>query len=246
MNKYLYVFVLVGLGVGLDLGTKTVAENRLASRTTDYEHYLHLEVPEGAEPTTLSDFLTPQLAWNSEEEVDQIAQRATFVVNDEGQILRVGSPDLMVNSGDRIEIQHRTITLIEGFLSLRYVENRGAAWGFMSNSDHAFRGPFFIIVGIVALVVIFMLVRSAPDDRRWLVTALSLIAGGAIGNIADRVRYGYVVDFIVWYPGFEWPTFNLADAFIVAGVAMMFIEVIRDSLRQKRKDREGMAPESTP
>jgi len=130
------------------------------------------------------------------------------------------------------------VTLIDGFLSFRYVENRGAAWGFLSNSESPWRGPFFVGVGLVALTVIFMLVRSAPAERRFLITALALIAGGAVGNIVDRVRYGYVVDFIVWHPGLEWPTFNIADALIVVGVAMMVIEVIRDSLRQRRSQAE--------
>lgn len=241
MNKYLYVVIVLIVGVGLDLGTKTLAENRLASRTRDYEHYLELQVPEEAGPTTLEAFLTDQLTWNSEAEIDEIIQGSTFVVDDEGHILRPGSRGLELEPGDHVEVQNRTVTVIGGFLTFRYVENRGAAWGFLSNSESPWRGPFFIGVGVIALGVIFLLVRSAPTERRFLITALALIAGGAVGNIVDRIRYGYVVDFIVWYPGFEWPTFNIADALIVVGVAMMVIEVIRDSLRQRRAPAETAA-----
>jgi signal peptidase II len=108
----------------------------------------------------------------------------------------------------------------------------------LNKSEHSFRQPFFIIVGIIAIAVIFFLFRSVAPDRLFLVSALSFIVGGAAGNIVDRLRYGYVVDFIHWRPGFDWPTFNIADALIVVGVIMMLIEFIRDHVRQRRAEKE--------
>jgi lipoprotein signal peptidase len=243
MNKYLLFTVVALICLGADLYTKTLAEESLASASANYEHYIHLEVPEGGDVTTL-EFLSGEFSMNSEEELRNIANQNTVVLNEDGIAVRRTSSDDLLHPGDRIEVRSRTVTLIEGFLSFRYVENRGAAWGFLAETPESFRQPFFIIVGILAIGFIFMLFRSIEPDKKFLVLALAFIVGGAVGNIVDRIRYGYVVDFILAEPGFEWPTFNVADALIVVGVGMMFIQAIIDHVRQRGDDADSEAAEA--
>ena len=84
---------------------------------------------------------------------------------------------------------------------------------------------FFISVSLVAVTVIAFMIRKASD--RLLVVSFSLIAGGAVGNLIDRVRYGEVVDFIQWYvKTWYWPSFNVADSAITVGVALLVIDML--------------------
>jgi len=242
VKRYGVFAILVIVCVVADLGTKTMAENRLASSSRDYNHFLYFDVPEATTPGTLAEFLAEEFARNTPDEIDRIALN-TVLLDGEGAPRRSGLPDLPLEGGEHLEVRRRSVQVMGEFLGFRYVENRGAAWGFLGDAPASVRQPFFIIIGLVAIVVIFLMFRSIEPNRRFLMTALAFIVGGALGNIIDRIRYGYVVDFIDWYPGFRWPTFNIADVVIVAGVSMMFIEVIRDHRRERRQKEEQAAAE---
>ena len=130
---------------------------------------------------------------------------------------------------------HDVIPVIPGFFNLTHVRNKGAAFGVLADLPASWRSAFFITVTIVAVAVIAMLIRKTHE--RLLVTAFSLIAGGAVGNVIDRVRYGEVVDFIQWYvKSFYWPSFNVADSAISIGVALLAIEML---FLQKPRDIQG-------
>lgn len=123
------------------------------------------------------------------------------------------------------------VHVVDGFFALRYVENKGAAWGIGRGLSSGVRS--FIFVGISALAILFLLyfMHRTPRKQRMLLFALAGVLGGAIGNLVDRIRYGYVVDFIEWYIGdfhgkWHWPTFNIADAAIVIGIALLGIEML--------------------
>jgi signal peptidase II len=140
------------------------------------------------------------------------------------------------------------IDLVEDCFSLTYVRNPGAAWGFLSRRPASFRRPFFLAVSAVAIAfIIYLFVRLQPDQRM-LKIALSLVMGGALGNLIDRVRFNYVIDFFDFYLGrtFRWPTFNVADVAISCGVGLLFLDMILVSLRQRRERRAlataGAAP----
>jgi signal peptidase II len=121
--------------------------------------------------------------------------------------------------------RHEIITVIPGFFNLTNVRNPGAAFGIFSDMHGAWRSLFFISVTLTALIVIAVLIRKTHE--RLLVFAFSLIAGGAIGNVIDRVRYGEVVDFIQWYvKSYYWPSFNVADSAISIGVALLAIDML--------------------
>ena len=108
------------------------------------------------------------------------------------------------------------------FLDLVVVFNRGAAFGFL-NSAGGWQRVFFIALAmIVSAVILVMLWRNAHRNAQFAL-ALALILAGAVGNLIDRVRWGYVVDFIdVFYHNWHWPAFNVADSAITIG-AILFV-----------------------
>ena len=121
--------------------------------------------------------------------------------------------------------RHEVVTIIPGFFNLTNVRNPGAAFGIFSDMHSRWRSLFFILVTLVAVLVIAALIRKSHE--RLLVFAFSLIAGGAIGNVIDRIRYGEVVDFIQWYvKSYYWPSFNVADSAISIGVTLLAIDLL--------------------
>jgi signal peptidase II len=122
---------------------------------------------------------------------------------------------------DRSMALYHSIPLIDGFFSLTYVRNTGAAFGIFAGSAEVFRRPFLIAVSLVAIGFIFIMLRRLPDNEKGLITALAFIVGGAIGNLIDRLIYGEVVDFLDCFWGsYHWPAFNIADSFITIGVGL--------------------------
>jgi signal peptidase II len=116
---------------------------------------------------------------------------------------------------------HQSIPIIDGLFNLTYVRNTGAAFGIFAGSVEIFRRPFLILVSILASCFIVTLLRRLADRERGLITALTFVLGGAIGNLIDRVFYGEVIDFLdVYWRNYHWPAFNIADSFITIGVAM--------------------------
>jgi signal peptidase II len=114
----------------------------------------------------------------------------------------------------------RPVTVVVDCFHFRYSENTGMAFGGLQGY-----GGVLTVVGVAALGFVLWLLVKHPRARYRSVAALGLIAGGAVGNLADRFRLGYVVDFIVWHirDAFVWPAFNIADAALVVGVAMIVI-----------------------
>jgi signal peptidase II len=118
--------------------------------------------------------------------------------------------------------------VVEGFFYLTHVRNPGAAFGLFATAPEGVRLTFFIGISLVAVVIILSFFhRLAPGDRLSAL-ALGFILGGALGNLLDRIRYGEVVDFLHFrlWKGYAWPDFNLADSFIVVGVALLVLELL--------------------
>jgi signal peptidase II len=118
-------------------------------------------------------------------------------------------------------------TIIDGFFDMRYVENHGGAWGLLRDTTHSFRMPFFVATSILAIVFLLFLRSRLHLRRRWSGWAFPLIFGGAVGNLVDRIRMGYVIDFLEFHlKGVHWPTFNVADIGITVGVALLLLDSI--------------------
>ena len=119
---------------------------------------------------------------------------------------------------------YQSIPVIDGYLSLTYVRNPGAAFSMFADWPESFRRPFFVVVTIVAVVGIGWFVRTTPREDTFSLIAAGCILGGAIGNAIDRLAYGSVIDFVDFYIGdWHYPAFNVADAFITTGVILLLV-----------------------
>lgn len=120
-------------------------------------------------------------------------------------------------------------------ISMTFVKNPGAAWGFLANQSKSFRVPFFITLTLLAMAYILFLLRRLEPHQRMLALALALIFSGALGNVIDRAHLTYVIDFIDFRFGtFRWPTFNVADIAISVGVGLIVLDTIVDIIRKRR------------
>ncbi len=112
-------------------------------------------------------------------------------------------------------------------LNFTYVHNLGAAFSFLSSAG-GWQRWFFVGVALIATTVLLIWLRKLKPSERWMAVTISLVLGGAIGNLYDRISYGYVIDFIdVYYKAHHWPVFNIADAAISIGVVMMLIDAFK-------------------
>lgn len=110
------------------------------------------------------------------------------------------------------------------YFNLTYVHNTGAAFSFLSEAGGWQRWFFAALAFIISAVLSVWLARLQKHETL-LAVALSLVLGGAIGNLIDRLAYGYVIDFLdVYYDTWHWPAFNVADSAITLGVALMLAE----------------------
>lgn len=122
---------------------------------------------------------------------------------------------------------HEYYAVLDGFFNLVYVMNPGAAFGFLAGASAAFRYVFFTgITAVAILLIIYYLVKNKHGSTV-AVVSLTLIFGGAVGNLIDRIRFGAVVDFLDFYLGtFHWPAFNVADSAITVGAILMIWEMV--------------------
>ncbi len=118
--------------------------------------------------------------------------------------------------------------LIGNFLELTYVQNPGAAFGFLASAPAIWRAPFFILVTLGASLLVYAYQRFLPPEAKAVRVALGLIWGGALGNFTDRLWLGKVVDFIdVGIRQYRWPVFNLADSAITIGLGLLILDFLR-------------------
>jgi signal peptidase II len=148
-----------------------------------------------------------------------------------------------------------SVPVLESFWHWRLSMNQGSAFGLFSGRTGA--RVFLSIVGIAAVFGMLWMLRKSRADQAVLHWALAFVAGGAVGNLIDRIYYGVVTDFVLWHVGeyragahagtgrweHEWPVFNIADVVLVVGVALMFIDIQKEGKREKelRKIRQERA-----
>lgn len=112
------------------------------------------------------------------------------------------------------------------FLDITRVHNRGAAFSFLSTAS-GWQRWFFAALALAVSVLIVVWLRRLPPGQRTLSAGLTLILGGALGNLWDRLQLGYVVDFIdVYYQAWHWPAFNVADSAITVGAALLILDAL--------------------
>jgi len=140
----------------------------------------------------------------------------------------------------------KAVPVIENYWDWRLSMNPGSAFGLFSSTG-SFGRIMLSIVGIAAVAGMIWMLRKARPDQRILHWALAFVAGGAVGNLIDRIYYGVVTDFVLWrYKTSEWPVFNIADVVLVVGVGLMFIDIQKEGKREKvaKKARQEKAKQA--
>ena len=131
-----------------------------------------------------------------------------------------------------------SVPVIQDIFHFTYVRNIGAAFGIFREMPESFREAFFKSMPPFAMAIILYMLKGVPNSDRWQVFSLSLIFGGAVGNYIDRLRFGFVIDFldIHYKEAWSYPAFNIADSAIVCGVILLLlIMTARDRAEKKAR-----------
>ncbi len=140
--------------------------------------------------------------------------------------LRLSALTLLLDQVSKLAIDrdmqlYQSIELIPGWFNLTYVHNTGAAFSFLESAGGWQRWLFSGLALFISGVLLVWL-RGLSRRQVLLAAALALVLGGALGNLIDRIVYGYVIDFLdVYYQSYHWPAFNIADSAICVGVGLM-------------------------
>ena len=123
--------------------------------------------------------------------------------------------------------------VIDGFLSFAYAQNTGVAFSMLDDKGDAGRWGLSVVAFVAAALVLYFFWRTPRTDDR-ILGALSLLLAGIVGNVTDRMRLGFVVDFIdVQFGNWHYPTFNVADAAICVGAGLLLIDMVLSKRSQK-------------
>ena len=124
---------------------------------------------------------------------------------------------------------------INSFINLTHQRNTGAAFSFLANAGGWQRWFFVVLATVVSAVIVVWIWRIRREGQALLSAGLALVLGGAVGNLIDRVRLGHVTDFIqVWFGSWAFPSFNVADAAISVGAALLIIDALFFSGKEER------------
>lgn len=122
---------------------------------------------------------------------------------------------------------YESVPVIAGFFDLVHVRNRGMAFGLMNRSDLSLVFYLLVAASVVAIVLLLLWFFKLKNDQTRISLGLSLILGGAMGNLIDRIRVGEVIDFLDLYIGpYHWPAFNLADSAITVGTIWVALTIV--------------------
>jgi signal peptidase II len=123
-------------------------------------------------------------------------------------------------------LRFQDLTIIQGALDFVYAENRGIAFGQLQEGGAFGRWFFVVLAAAAAIAVLYYFFRTPRNDDR-ILGACALLLAGILGNLTDRVRLGFVIDFILLHVGqYHWPTFNVADASISIGAALLAYDLV--------------------
>jgi signal peptidase II len=140
-------------------------------------------------------------------------------------------------------LRFQDITVIRGLLDFVYAENPGIAFGQLQEHGAFGRWFFVVLAAIAAMAVLFYFFRTPRNDDR-ILGASALLLAGIVGNLTDRVRLGFVIDFILLHAGsYHWPAFNVADASITCGALLLAYDLIFGGRKEKRAQ---LAKETAP
>lgn len=140
-------------------------------------------------------------------------------------------------------MDYRESIAVMPFFNLTYVHNPGAAFSFLADQGGWQRWFFTAIAGVVSIFLVIWMAKTPKQDKL-IAISFALILSGAVGNLIDRMMYGYVIDFLDFYVGNKhWPAFNVADSAIFVGAGLMILDAFRDS-RNGNKQHESETQDS--
>ena len=123
-------------------------------------------------------------------------------------------------------IEYHHYIPITSFFSIAHAHNYGAAFGFLNNAG-GWQTVFFSVIAVTVSIVLVIWLRRIARTERQLALALALVLGGAVGNLIDRLRFDYVVDFLLFfYDKWQFPAFNVADSAITIGAILMLMDSV--------------------
>lgn len=136
-----------------------------------------------------------------------------------------------------------SIKVIDGYFNLTHIRNPGVAFGLFAGVESEYKVWIFVLVSTVAIFAILVIYHQTPKEHRMVRTGLILIFSGAIGNVIDRIAYGEVIDFLdIYYEGYHWPSFNVADSCITIGVGLMILDLFQSHPRQLASSGSSKKP----
>ena len=144
-----------------------------------------------------------------------------------------------------VYVAHKPVVVIENLFDLRYVENPAAAFSLTRSIPGHIRMPLLITVSSVAVVFFIYWYLTIVGPPLFLLVSFCMVVAGALGNLIDRVRLGYVIDFLHFHAGFAgrpelyWPTFNIADSLIVVGAIGIFIHGLMGDATESKEEKPG-------
>lgn len=144
--------------------------------------------------------------------------------------LRLSALVLFLDQGTKILAEyylklHQSVELFP-FMNLTLMQNHGAAFSFLADAG-GWQRWFFVVLTVVITVFLLRWLRGLPAEQRGLAVAIALVIGGAVGNLIDRVQYGYVIDFLDFHAmGWHWPAFNVADSAITVGALILMKDAL--------------------
>jgi signal peptidase II len=140
---------------------------------------------------------------------------------------------VLIDQGSKWLVSHQLApyqirSVIPGFFNIVLVENRGMAFGILNQTKPGF-APYFLLAATIAAIGVIIFFFWAKRSHTGLTIGLSLILGGALGNLIDRIQLGYVIDFLdFFFADCHWPAFNMADSAVTVGTFWLLFNVIKD------------------
>lgn len=133
-----------------------------------------------------------------------------------------------------------SVVVIPGFFNLVYLRNSGGAFSILDGLPPLWGRLFFTCATLAALAFVLYLYRTHSPGNLWGRAGMILVFGGGLGNLVDRVAYGEVIDYLLFYYGqYHWPAFNLADSGITVGVGLMIVDLLRSPPETASKGKGG-------
>ncbi len=145
--------------------------------------------------------------------------------------LIVAIPIVVLDQVSKIYIENnfflgQAVKVVPGFLNIVSVRNRGAAFGFLRDYNTVFGVPILLVIGLIAIVVIFYIYLREDEHFLWRRIGLCLVLAGTFGNLIDRIRSGEVIDFVdIYFRSYHWPAFNVADSAITTGAVLLIVSL---------------------